>query len=60
MCGQAYIIVKKNPPLGYLSAFSFLFAISLRALLGKSEILFLILNLYSEFLRESFKEGLLH
>lgn len=42
--------LKKSLPLGYLSAFRLIFAINLRALLGKSGILFLILNLYSPFL----------
>lgn len=51
---------KKIPPLGYLSAFSLSFAISVGALLGKSEILFFMLNLCSKFLSESFKEELLH
>lgn len=51
---------KKIPPLGYLSAFSLSFAISVGALLGKSEILFFMLNLRSKFLSESFKEELLH
>ena len=51
---------KKSTPLGYLFAFGLLFAISVGALLGKLEILFLMLNSCSELLSESFKQGLLH